>query len=59
VKQVLHIFAVDKNAADAVERVWPMIDAPTRADTIVVVTQTTGGGFIYCNPDPPLGSECP
>lgn len=59
VKQILHVFAVDKNAADAVERVWSMIDPATRADTIVLVTETTGGGFIYCNPDPPLGSECP
>ncbi len=58
VKQVLHVFAVNKNAADAVARVLPGIDAALKADTVVLVTQTTGGGFVYCNPDPPLGSEC-
>ncbi len=59
VKQILHVLAVDAASADAVARAWATIDAPTRADTIVVVTVTQGGGFIYCNPDPPLGSECP
>lgn len=59
VKQILHVFASNKAQADAVVRVLPTIDAQTRADTIVVLTQTTGGGFVYCNPDPPLGSECP
>jgi hypothetical protein len=59
VKQVLHVFAATKAQADAVERVLPTIDAALRADTIVLLTQTTGGGFVYCNPDPPLGSECP
>jgi hypothetical protein len=59
VKQILHVFAATKDAADAVARVYPTIDAALRADTIVLVTKTTGGGFVYCNPDPPLGSECP
>jgi hypothetical protein len=59
VKQILHVFAVNKAASDAVGRVWLTIDAALRADTIVLVTQTTGGGFVYCNPDPALGSECP
>jgi len=59
VKQILHVFVDSQAASDAVGRVWPTLDAPTRADTIVLVTHTTGGGFIYCNPDPPLGSECP
>jgi hypothetical protein len=59
VKQVLHVFTANADAAQAVARVWPNISAALRADTIVLVTQTTGGGFIYCNPDPPLGSECP
>ncbi len=59
VKQILHVFSVNKAATDAIARSWPMIDAAVRADTIVLVTQTTGGGFIYCNPDPALGSECP
>ena len=59
VKQILHVFSVNKAATDAIARTWPTIDAAIRADTIVLVTQTTGGGFIYCNPDPPLGSECP
>jgi hypothetical protein len=59
VKQILHVFAVDQNAADAVNRVWATLDASLKADTVVLVTRTKGGGFIYCNPDPPLGSECP
>ncbi len=59
VKQILHGFAVDAASAALVERVWGALDAATRADTIVVVTTTRGGGFIYCNPDPALGSECP
>lgn len=58
VKQILHVFSVNQAATDAIGRVLPTIDAAIRADTIVLVTQTTGGGFIYCNPDPPLGSEC-
>ncbi len=59
VKQILHVFSVNKAATDAIGRVWPTIDGAVRADTIVLVTQTTGGGFVYCNPDPPLGNECP
>jgi len=59
VKQILHVFAANKAQADAVVRVLPTIDAAIRANTIVLLTQTTGGGFVYCNPDPPLGSECP
>ncbi len=59
VKQILHVFSVNKAATDAIQRVYPTIDAALRADTIVLVTQTAGGGFVYCNPDPPLGSECP
>lgn len=58
IRQILHVFAVDKNAADAVERVWKTLSPTLRADTLILVTQTAGGGFIYCNPDPPLGSEC-
>jgi len=58
-KQILHVFSVSQANTDAVTRVLPTIDASIRADTIVLVTQTSGGGFIYCNPDPPLGSECP
>lgn len=59
VKQILHVFAANQAQADAVVRVLPTIDASVRANTIVLLTQTTGGGFVYCNPDPPLGSECP
>ncbi len=59
VKQILHVFAVDAAAGQAVARAWARLDAATRADTIVLVTVTRGGGFIYCNPDPALGSECP
>lgn len=59
VKQILHVFAVDMAAGQVVARAWATLDAATRADTIVLVTVTRGGGFIYCNPDPALGSECP
>ena len=59
VKQILHVFAVDMAAGLAIGRAWATVDAATRADTIVLVTVTHGGGFIYCNPDPALGSECP
>ncbi len=59
VKQILSVFVANPTVAAQIERVWPTIDAPTRADTIVLVTATQGGGFIYCNPDPPLGAECP
>ncbi|HVH44376.1 MAG TPA: hypothetical protein VM925_18615 [Labilithrix sp.] len=59
VKQILHVFAATKAQADAVARVLPTIAGSIRRDTIVLLTQTKGGGFVYCNPDPPLGSECP
>jgi hypothetical protein len=59
VKQVLHVFTANRAATEAVQRVYPNLPAATRTDTILLVTQTTGGGFVYCNPDPPLGSECP
>lgn len=59
VKQVLHVFAATQASADGIKRVFPTIDAALRADTVVLVTRTEGGGFIYCEPDPALGSECP
>jgi hypothetical protein len=59
VKQILHVFAATQDGSDAVGRVWPTIDPATRADTIVLVTHTVGGGFVYCHPTPALGSECP
>ncbi|MDB4943592.1 MAG: hypothetical protein JWP97_3126 [Labilithrix sp.] len=59
VKQILHVFSVNKAATDAIARVMPAIDAAIKADTIVLVTETKGGGFVYCDPDPALGSECP
>ena len=58
VKQILHVLSVDQANTDAIARVWPTIDPAIRADTIVLVTQTTGGGFVYCHPTPPLGAEC-
>ena len=58
VKQILHVLSVDQANTDAIARVWPTIDPAIRADTIVLVTQTAGGGFVYCHPTPPLGSEC-
>lgn len=59
VKQILHVFVADATMEASVKKVLSTIDAAKRADTIVVLTRTAGGGFIYCNPDPPLGSECP
>jgi hypothetical protein len=59
VKQILHVFAATQASVDAALRVLPKIATATRADTIVFITKTTGGGFVYCNPDPPLGQECP
>lgn len=59
VKQILHVFSATTASRDAIGRVWPTIDASIKADTIVLVTTTTGGGFIYCHPTPPLGQECP
>jgi hypothetical protein len=59
VKQILHVFAATQASVDAIERVLPGIEAAVRSDTIVLVTKTIGGGFIYCDPDPALGQECP
>ena len=58
VKQILHVLSVNQANTDAIARVWPTIDPAIRADTIVLVTQTKGGGFVYCHPTPPLGTEC-
>ena len=59
VKQILHVFVADMAMADTVRRIWNGLDATVRADTIVLVTLTRGGGFMFCNPDPALGAECP
>lgn len=59
VKQILHVWVPSVTYYDAVKRVLPTIDAALRSNTIVLLTRTTGGGFIYCDPDPPMGSECP
>lgn len=58
-KQILSIWTANKAATDAVDRVVPTLDASLKADTIILVTQAKGGGFIFCNPDPALGNECP
>jgi hypothetical protein len=58
VKQILHVLSVSQANTDAIGRVWGTIDPAVRADTIVLVTQTAGGGFGYCHPTPPLGTEC-
>ncbi|MBK7398213.1 MAG: hypothetical protein IPJ34_18455 [Myxococcales bacterium] len=44
---------------DAVKRVLPTIDDATRSNTLVLITRTTGGGFLYRDPDPAPGAECP
>jgi hypothetical protein len=61
VKQILHVFAPDAERVAAVKRVIADHEAnssPLLGDTIIVITRSQGGGFLYCNPDPPLGSEC-
>ncbi len=57
VKQILHVFVIGQAGVEGVKRVWPTIADADKVDTIVLVTATTGGGFIYCH-TPPLGSEC-
>lgn len=59
VKQILHVFSSSQANTDAIARVWPTIEDAVRADTITLVTQTQGGGFVYCKPVPPLGTDCP
>lgn len=59
VKQILHVFSSSQANTDAIARVWPTIEDAVRADTITLVTQTQGGGFVYCKPLPPLGTDCP
>jgi hypothetical protein len=47
-KQILHVFAVSQENANAVRAAWQSIDAGTRADTIVLVTVTDGDdAFLY------------
>lgn len=58
-KQILHVWVPSAKYHDAVKRVLPTIDEATKSNTIVLITRTTGGGFLYCDPDPALGSECP
>ncbi len=44
------VLAWDDQAADIVAHAWAAADTPTRADTIVVVTVTSGEDqFIYTN----------
>ncbi len=59
VKQILYVFAETQAQYDAAKTAWGQLSAAIKADTIVVLTRSVGGGFIYCNPDPPLGSQCP
>lgn len=59
VKQILHVWVPNAKYYDAVKRVLPTIDDTTKSNTIVLITRSIGGGFLYCDPDPALGSECP
>ena len=60
VKQVMHVYTVSQANADTVMRVLPTIDAVIRADTVVMVTRSVGGGFLYCGTTrAPVGQECP
>ncbi len=47
-KQILAVIAQSPDHADAIEQAWAMVDAATKADTIVYVTVTEGDDdFIY------------
>ncbi|HTJ41219.1 MAG TPA: hypothetical protein VL463_03960 [Kofleriaceae bacterium] len=47
-KQILAILAYDTQAADTMAQAWTMLDASTKADTIVIITTTEGDDtFIY------------
>ncbi len=47
-KQILHVFAVSQDNANAVHAAWQTVAASTRADTILLVTVTDGDdAFIY------------
>lgn len=60
VKQIMHVYTASQANTDAVMRVLPTIDAATRADTVVLVTRATGGGFLFCGTTrAPVGQECP
>jgi hypothetical protein len=49
-KQILVVLAWDDQAADIVAQAWAAADAQTKADTIVIVTVTSGEDtFIYTN----------
>ncbi len=49
-KQILAVLAWDDQAADIVAQAWGAADAQTKADTIVVLTVTSGDDqFIYTN----------
>lgn len=58
-KQIVHVWVPNAFYFDAVKRVLPTIDDATKSNTIVLITRTTGGGFLYCDPDPAPGAECP
>lgn len=58
-RQILHVWVPSAKYYDAVKRVLPTIDDATKSNTIVLITRSTGGGFLFCDPDPPLGTECP
>lgn len=47
-KQLLAVIAWDAQAADVIAEAWAAADAPTRADTVVIVTVTEGDDqFLY------------
>jgi hypothetical protein len=56
----MHVYTVSQANADAVMRVLPTIDPAIRADTVVMVTRSAGGGFLYCGTTrAPVSQECP
>ena len=58
-RQILHVISATPENTEAVRRAAAAIDAATRADTLLVVTETDGAGFLYYDPEIPLGTECP
>jgi hypothetical protein len=58
-RQILHVWVPSADYYEAVERVLPTIDASAKGNTIVLLTRATGGGFLFCDPDPAPGAECP
>ena len=58
-KQILHVISASHENTEAVRLAWPTLPVEVRADTIVYVTETAGGAFLYYGAEEPLGETCP